>query len=357
MKKKLILLLVLMITLTTGCSQGKDTSATKKRPVKDMAGATVVLKAEINKAVSCWPSGSQILITLGAGEKQAAYMDILKGKSFGWMQAVNPAMLGKQSIAANEDNISSAKEIMLLNPDLVLTSTKLDAEAYRRTNSPAISVYFSNFEELKKSVSLIGQALGGDSTAKAEAYNKYLDSNLKLIQDKLGDVKNESRPTVYYVDGQSGDTYYMTSGSGTMQEDWIAKAGGKLATAATIKGAGKEINAQKLLNLNPDYIVVGGLNQAAAYNALITDSSLSGLSAVKNGKVYIIPQGTLQWNEFGTESAWQVLWLAKTIYPEKFADVDVKVIVTGFYKNFFNYDLSSDYADDILAGKNSPTEN
>jgi len=355
MKRKLILLLVLIVALATGCSPAKDTSSTKKRSIQDMAGTTVGLKAQVNTTVSCWPSGTQILITLGAADKQTAYMDILKSKSFTWMQAVNPAMTGKQSIAASSDNIASAKEIMLLNADLVLTDTKNNADAYRRTNSPALSVYFSNFDELKKSVKLIGDALGGDAVTKAAAYNTYLDKNLKLIQDKLGDTKNLAKPTVYYVDGQSGDSCYVTSGSGTMQEDWIAKSGGKLATADSMKGAGKEISAQKLISLNPDYIVVGGLNQAAAYKTLMSDSNLAGLSAIKNGKVYLVPQGILQWDEFGTEAAWQAVWLSKTIYPEKFADVDLKGMVTEFYKTFYNYDLSGQYADDILAGKNSPT--
>ncbi|MEG2717773.1 MAG: ABC transporter substrate-binding protein, partial [Eubacterium sp.] len=71
--------------------------------------------------------------------------------------------------------------------------------------------------------------------------------------------------------------------------------------------------------------------------------------------VYRNPQGIFQWDRFGSESALQVLWVAKTLYPDKFTDIDMKKETISFYKEYLNYDLSDEYADAILAGKNAPT--
>jgi iron complex transport system substrate-binding protein len=140
-----------------------------------------------------------------------------------------------------------------------------------------------------------------------------------------------------------------------MQEEWITMGGGQLATAELFQGMTKEITPEELIKLDPDYIVVGGLNQATAHKALMADTNLANLKAIKDGHVYRIPQGTFQWDRFGSESALQVVWMAKTLYPDKFADVDLKKMTVDFYKDYLDYDLSSEYADAILAGKNSPT--
>lgn len=356
MKKKISLLLVLalaLMTILTGCSSDKTATAPTERKIVDMTGTEVTLPAEVKTIANCWPSSNQIMIALGSTDKQIAYFKTLKTESFTWMQIVNPAIMEKPGFG--EGKTVTAEELLTLKPDLVITAAPADAEAFRVAGLNAVCMMFSDYEGLRKSVLLTGEAIGGDSVARAEAFASYLDGNLKLVSDRLADVKDESKPIVYYLDGQSGKTPYLTSGTGTMQEEWITKGGGKLATADLFQGMSKQITAEQLLKLDPDYIVVGGLNQATAYKALMEDKSLAGLSALKNNKVYRIPQGTFQWDRFGTESALQVVWMAKTLYPEKFADVDLKQMTIDFYKNILNYDLTSEYADAILAGKNSPT--
>ena len=63
---------------------------------------------------------------------------------------------------------------------------------------------FNNYKGLKESVLKTGEALG-DAVTRAQAYD-LPDGNIKMVQDRLADVKTEGRPTVYYLDGQSGKT-------------------------------------------------------------------------------------------------------------------------------------------------------
>lgn len=349
-----LMLVVILMTMAAGCNKTSAPAApAPQRSIVDMTGVEVKLPAEVKTVANCWPSSNQIMITLGATAKQPAYFATLKSESFTWMQIVNPAIKDKPGFGSG--SAVTAEALLALKPDLVITANAKDAEAFRNAGLTTLCMMFNNYQGLKESVLKTGEALGGDAVTRAQAYVTYLDGNIKMVQDRLADVKAENKPTVYYLDGQSGKTPYSTGGAGTMQEEWIKMAGGKLATAELFQGMTKEITPEQLLKLDPDYIVVGGLNQATAYKALMEDKNLAGLKALKAKRVYRIPQGTFQWDRFGSESALQVVWMAKTLYPDKFADVDMKKMTIDFYKNYLGYDLSSEYADAILAGKNGPS--
>ena len=49
------------------------------------------IPAEVNSIVNVWPSSNQLMIMLGATEKQTAYFAVLQKPSFTWMQIVNPS--------------------------------------------------------------------------------------------------------------------------------------------------------------------------------------------------------------------------------------------------------------------------
>lgn len=369
LKLSIFMLSLLLVFALAGCGNDKDEVQVEETPVQqeetpavedaagpnlvtDMAGVEVEIPEEVNSVVNVWPSSNQMMILLGATDKQTAYFATLQKPSFTWMQIVNPNILEKPTVGL--EGSVTAEELLNVNPDLVITANADDAELFRQAGLTAITAMFNNFDGMKQSLILTAESLGGDAPDRAAKYIEYLEGNIALVAERLADVKDEDKPSVYYLDGQSGKTAFLTSGTGTMQEEWITMAGGKLATDGLFEGMSKEITPEQLLTLDPDYILVGGLNQAASYDALMADPSLSSLSAITNEKVVRIPQGTFQWDRFGSEAALQVLWTAKTLYPELFEDIDMKAETINFYKNFLNYDLSAEYADAILAGKNAP---
>ena len=85
---------------------------------------------------------------------------------------------------------------------------------------------------------------------------------------------------------------------------------------------------------------------------IYADPAFSGLKAVQNKKVFGNPKGVFSWDRYGAEAALQILWAAKTIQPELFADVDLKAETKAFYKKFMNYDLSDAEFGYILNGLN-----
>lgn len=74
----------------------------------------------------------------------------------------------------------------------------------------------------------------------------------------------------------------------------------------------------------------------------------SQISAVKNHRVYKIPLGVYAWSPPNAERALLLKWAAKRNLPEKFKDIDMSELVTDFYKEFFQYDLSQAEIEKIL---------
>lgn len=51
-------------------------------------------------------------------------------------------------------------------------------------------------------------------------------------------------------------------------------------------------------------------------------------------RVYVNPKGMFWWCRETSEEALQFLWLAKTLYPQRFADVDMRKETRRFYQDF-----------------------
>lgn len=85
----------------------------------------------------------------------------------------------------------------------------------------------------------------------------------------------------------------------------------------------------------------------------ITDSSngsqWQNLTAVKNGKVYLVPKGVYLWAVRSCEGALQPLWLGTILHPDLFEDINMKEKTKEFYKNFYHYDLTDEETELIFS--------
>jgi len=173
----------------------------------------------------------------------------------------------------------------------------------------------------------------------------------RLVVPTLSDADKKS---VYYMDDSRTNTALFTVGRGEIQETWIKMSGGKFATQDLI-GSKIEISKEKLLAIDPDIILVGSQRQYASMQMLMSDRTLSNLKAVKNNQVYHIPQGIFPWCKTGPESSMQMVWTAKQLYPDLFADIDLTKMTKFFYLDFFDAAVSDENVAMILAGKLLPT--
>lgn len=328
-------------------NQGKSKAA---RTVVDMTDATIELPETVSTVFCDWPSGITLIMTLGATRKLVAAHTAFDSENFAWAREISPDI---SSVRKDDAPFTNAEAVLGYTPDVVITNNRENIDKYSNLGLEVVYVDYNSNDSFKESMMIVGAALGEEEKARAEKYAGYFDKNVDLVKERLSDLAENDKPTVYYMDSRFRDAYH-TVGTGEIQEDWITVSGGILATKDDFQGRNLEITAEKLLELDPDKILIGAQSQAQVYDLLMSDNVLAGLSAVKNKEVYRIPQGIFPWCRTGAEAAMQVVWSAKLLYPDRFLDIDLVQFAKEFYRDFYGTDVSTESIEGILAGKLSP---
>ncbi|TWH45529.1 ABC transporter substrate-binding protein [Sporomusa sp. KB1] len=346
----LVTLLLLILTLA-GCGSEQTAAKQEKVVITDSAKAKIAIPAKIESIADAWPAHNEVLTMLGAGDKIKATVDIKGARP--WLYIVNPAMNDAQIVFTPQD--VNIEELMKTKPDIVFISkNNVIATRLKAIGIPVVQLFFTDFAGLKDCFRTTGTILGPEAKAKADAYIAYLDEKMAKIKAVTDPISQEQRPKVLHINSWNP---LLIDGTNTIIDNWIEVAGGTNA-ALDVKGNMKPVTMEQVMVWNPDVIIVSSnalpIEPDGTRNIhMIMDNPVwQGIKAVQNKKVYVNPDGAFLWDRYGAEEALQIQWAAKTLYPEKFQDIDIVKETRYFYKIFMNYDLSEAEANRIISGKN-----
>ena len=313
--------------------------------IKDVDGQEVTVPVTPERVANLWHANNQVVLTLGGAPKLSATTHYVT--TIPWFRQVYPDITKVPTpISANND--LNMEALLATKPDVVLVSNEKQAEAVRQAGLTAVRVGFSDMNGLMQTVNLTAEVLGTQGAyERAQKYNAYMQKNLKLIEERLKDLPDSERPKVMHIG--SGTKVQNVSGSGIVIDEWIKIAGGQ-NVAADLEGM-KDVSMEQITSYAPEVIIIGGDASAKGVQTIQSDAAWKDVPAVKNGKIIRNPYGTFNWDRYSTEAALQVLWAAKTLHPQKFADIDMVKETQEFYSTFFGYSLSADDAQRILAGE------
>ena len=239
-----------------------------------------------------------------------------------------------------------AEELVKLNPDIVIAADKKNKEELTKNSFTVLYPSFTNHADMKKSISIMAEVIGDDAPKIAQKFNEYFDGNLKRVLSKTDKIAVSDRPKVLHI--ADGKNLLKADGTNTIIDEWIRVAGGQNAVSKA--GNMLELNAEEIININPDVIIIGGAKAPEILKKLYENQVYAGTNAVKNKKVYVNPAGVFSWDRYGAEGALQILWAAKTLHPELFKDINIEAETKKFYKEFLHYDLSDKEVGYILNG-------
>ena len=75
------------------------------------------------------------------------------------------------------------------------------------------------------------------------------------------------------------------------------------------------------------------------YNNAIGGDDWSSVKAVIDQRVYKMPLGSYRSYTPGTDTPMTLLWMAKTMYPDLFADIDMNQEVKDYYMEIYGVEL------------------
>ena len=187
----------------------------------------------------------------------------------------------------------------------------------------------------------MGQTLGKQD--RAEEVIAYIEATIADLEHRTGDIPEAEQKAVYV----GGISYAGAHGIISTEPAyppflWVHAKN----VAAGLGTAHADVAKEALVDWDPEsiFIDVGTIQMDSdgAIGELKTDPALQGLSAAKEGRVY----GVLPYNFYSTnyETVFaDAYFIGKTLYPDRFADVDPEEKADEIYTFFVDKPVFEDH--------------
>ena len=232
-------------------------------------------------------------------------------------------------------NNVSLEALLKLNPDLVInsmTSTTANQAIKRHRTVVGISTGNANTASELTEFLMTGNVL--HNSYQAEQLVTFWNNQLQVITSRVQNISNKR--SVFYALGSLTNT----NGSALWGNALITSAGG--INVAQSLGNVETCNTEQLLEWNPDVMILSS-NEGSfmSISSIMNNTVLQQVDAVIQKQVYECPKGTFWWDRPAPEGILGITWLAQTLYPNLFTDVNLLSLSQSFYQQFYNYSLSS----------------
>ena len=320
------------------------------KTIENIDGSEMRVPAEEPERISAvYGPAYEALVVLGAEDRIVSCADV-QFENFPWARKIF-RRISSLPYLKNVHSSVSAEQLKTWDPQLVLTFNR--PNELRQMNALEIAAVYGvtsrSLDDVKDPLRVYAEAVGGEAPARAESYAEYFDGKLASVREVTDAIPEEERPLVYY----SGIDILTTYGAQSDMTEVIEAAGGKSATADLNAGNHAQINFEQLASWDPEYIFIdhGAMNERQSvediFAGVAKNHKYQAIRAVRQEQVYLTPSGVFYW-DMGLQKILLVMYMAKILHPEKFADLDMEQELMEFYGKFYGYDLSRDEATAIL---------
>lgn len=344
------LCIVMISTLLIGCTKNQVETELEKVEtiiVTDCIDREVEVPKIIDKIGCLFAVSGHVVTMLGEGEKIVAVNNGLMRDKL--LLDICPSIL--DAVVPKVSGSINIEELAKVKPDIVFVEIdvikyKGEAEKFDKFGIPYFVVDFNNIEEQQEMIRKVGKVLGKE--VKADNYIYFYNQCIEMVSEKTNEIPLDQRINIYH----SVNEATRTDAPNTLPADWTEVAGANnVSVNKELKFVDNKYFAslEQILLWNPEVILV---NEDGVEEYILTNKQWENLDAVKNEKVYLLPNGVSRWGHHNSiETPLAILWTSKKLYPDRFVDIDLKKITKDFYKEFFSYELTDEEIERILNGK------
>ncbi|OWJ64588.1 ABC transporter substrate-binding protein [Inquilinus limosus] len=314
--------------------------------VTDQLNRSVTLPADVRRIVVLQHQTLDILVELGAADRIVGVLRSWPSLIPG-LDKYAPELKGLPT--PGDLSMVNVEELLTLKPDVVFVTNYAPAamiDQISRAGIPVVAISlsqgegveapklnptfadddFAYAEGLKAGVKLIGRIVG--KADRADALIDYAFTRRKQVEDRVAGIAAADRIRLYMANPDLN-----TYGSGKYTGVIMARSGG-VNVAAGVRGATK-VSMEDILAWNPQVIFVQD-RYAPVADQIRQGGAWQQVDAVKSGRIYITPEYVKPWGYPLPEAlALGELWMAKKLYPDRFADIDMQAEADAYYQRFY----------------------
>ncbi len=338
----LALAVAMSLTACSNSSNKAANNAPKTQVIEDIAGRKVEVPTDVKKiGVTPIPWASVVYALDGNSER---------------LVAIHPSAMSvyKKSLIANHDKHYGEIDTKLVNQNfsvnmegmanagiqtaLMWKYQEKDAEKLEKIGVKPILIYNDTVDSLKKSFLIVGKLLGKEE--KAKKLNEYYDNAYAVMNKHADAVKKADKPTVVFLRTKQ----LRLQGNDNFMHEALELAGtNNPIPQSALDSNNKNISMEDVYKINPDVILLSNFDPFVPddlYNNKIAGQDWSTVKAVQQHHVYKVPMGLYRWDAPGVETPLMMQWLAVTMQPDIFKDIDIRNESKKFYKEFLGFDVT-----------------
>ena len=352
MKKLIALLLVLV--LLAGCAPAATVENT--RTVIDHDGVSVTLPEKVERIVVCdiLPLPSVLAVFFDSAEKIVGMSGTsMSAAKNGLLGELYPEILDAETGFIDGSTVNT-EELMKLQPDVVFynASRKELGEQLRKAGFPAVAISVNKWdydciETLNQWAALLGEIFPEND--RREAVAAYSGKIYNLVQDRVREIPERKQVLFLY---QYSEANLLTSGQKFFGQWWADAIGAENVAHELSTDNSVSVNMEQVYAWNPEMVFITNFTTAGPddlYENTVGVYDWSGVQAVRDRQVYKMPLGMYRSYTPGADTPVTLLWMAKTAYPELFADIDILEETKAYYREVFGVELTDTQAASIFA--------
>lgn len=338
------LCILMLLGVLAGCATTPKEENSSTRTVVDMKGKTVELPDTIESYCVLYSSAVPMCAMADNDLEHMVmypvsnYFEYWYGEMF---EGIND-----HAIQVDKKNVT-AEQILESGAQVVFWNRPAHEElvaSLEEAGVACVNVQVADADELIQAVHVIADSFGTEyAMSQIQKFEDRFNQYLNTVKERASQIPDEEKKTVLVIG--SIETPSVSSPD-SYQGFWTDLTGLLNVTPVSKGEPDSTLTMEEIYEIDPDIILAQGpFNR----NEVTSDPQWGAVRAVQEGGLFSNPSVLDEWGMPTTEAPLQYIWILKQFYPEYAENIDAENELINFYREFYDYEMSTDDAQALLS--------